>query len=68
MNELAGELGLSNNAVRTHLTALERDGLVHPSGTRPGPRKPHITYDPRRRRVDSSRGFTMLSSIISWRS
>src|SRR5205085_2923594 len=45
VNELAGALGLTNNAVRMHLTALERDGLVHPSGTRPGPRKPNITYD-----------------------
>jgi predicted ArsR family transcriptional regulator len=45
VNELAGALGLSDNAVRIHLTALERDGLVHPSGTRPGPRKPHVTYD-----------------------
>lgn len=45
VNELAGELALTNNAVRTHLTSLERDGLVHSSGTRPGPRKPHVTYD-----------------------
>src|SRR3954452_12580007 len=45
VTELAGELGLTNNAVRTHLTALGRDGLVHPSGTRPGPRKPYVTYD-----------------------
>src|SRR5215212_8255109 len=44
VNELAGELGLTNNAVRTHLTALERDNLVHASGTRPGPRRPHVTY------------------------
>jgi predicted ArsR family transcriptional regulator len=45
VNELAGELRLTNNAVRTHLTALGRDGLVHASGMRPGPRKPHIIYD-----------------------
>jgi predicted ArsR family transcriptional regulator len=45
VNELAGALGLTDNAVRTHLTALERDGLVHASGTRPGTRKPNITYD-----------------------
>jgi predicted ArsR family transcriptional regulator len=45
VNELAGALGLTDNAVRTHLTALERDGLVRPSGTRPGTRKPTITYD-----------------------
>ena len=45
VNELAGALGLSDNAVRTHLTSLERDGLVHPSGTLPGLRKPNTTYD-----------------------
>lgn len=28
VNELAGELGLTDNAVRSHLAALERDGLV----------------------------------------
>ena len=36
VHELAVALGLTDNAVRTHLTALERDGLVAPSGTRPG--------------------------------
>jgi predicted ArsR family transcriptional regulator len=44
VKELALALGLSTNAVRTHLDRLERDGLVHPSGTRPGIRKPNITY------------------------
>lgn len=42
--ELAEVLGLSGNAVRTHLTALERDGLVRPSGKRPGTRKPIVAY------------------------
>jgi predicted ArsR family transcriptional regulator len=45
VNELAEALGLTANGVRTHLISLERDGLVRQSGTRPGPRKPHITYD-----------------------
>lgn len=44
VNELAGALGLTDNAVRPHLTALERDGLVRPIGTRPGRRKPNVTY------------------------
>src|SRR5947209_17297335 len=44
VNDLAAALGLSDNAVRTHLDRLERDGLVHPSGTRTGTRKPTITY------------------------
>jgi predicted ArsR family transcriptional regulator len=44
VKELATALGISTNAVRTHLDRLERDGLVHPSGTRPSTRKPNITY------------------------
>jgi predicted ArsR family transcriptional regulator len=45
VNDLATALGLTENAVRTQLDRLERDGLVQPSGTRPGTRKPNITYD-----------------------
>jgi predicted ArsR family transcriptional regulator len=44
VNELAEALGLTDNAVRAHLTALERDGLVRQSGTRPGRRRPNVTY------------------------
>ena len=44
VNDLAAALGLTDNAVRAHLTALERDGLVRPTGTRRGPRKPTVTY------------------------
>jgi predicted ArsR family transcriptional regulator len=45
VNELAEALELTDNAVRAHLTALERDGLVRQSGTRPGKRKPNVVYD-----------------------
>lgn len=34
VDELAAELGLTDNAVRLHLTALERDGIVRSTGTR----------------------------------
>src|SRR5258708_20350194 len=44
VNELAEALGLTENAVRSHLTSLERDGLVQGLGTRPGFRKPHVVY------------------------
>jgi len=44
VNDLAAAVRLTDNAVRTHLDRLERDGLVHPSGTRPGTRKPNIVY------------------------
>jgi predicted ArsR family transcriptional regulator len=45
VTELAEALGLTDNAIRTHLTALERDGLVRQSGTRPALRKPQMEYD-----------------------
>jgi predicted ArsR family transcriptional regulator len=44
VNELAGALRLTDNAVRAHLLSLERDGLVCQSGIQHGFRKPHTTY------------------------
>src|SRR4051812_42000873 len=40
VNELADELALTDNAVRTHLAALERDGLASLRGVRRGVGKP----------------------------
>jgi predicted ArsR family transcriptional regulator len=45
VNDLAAALGLTDNAVRAHLTKLERDGLVQQVGSRPGFRKPESIYD-----------------------
>jgi predicted ArsR family transcriptional regulator len=42
--ELAAALGLTDNAVRAHLAALGRDGLVRTTGTRRGTRRPTVTY------------------------
>ena len=44
VDELATELGLTDNAVRAHLVALERDGFVGQAGTRAGARRPHVLY------------------------
>jgi len=44
VNDLAAELRLTDNAVRAHLSSLERDRLVAQSGMKPGIRKPHTTY------------------------
>lgn len=44
VEDLAGKLDLTDNAVRAHLLTLERDGLVRQSGLRRGPRKPHFIY------------------------
>jgi predicted ArsR family transcriptional regulator len=45
VNDLAESLNLTDNAVRSHLSTLERDGLVQQSGVRPGLRKPHAVYE-----------------------
>jgi len=45
VNELAEELELTNNAVRSHLLTLERDGLIRQSGVQRGHRKPHFAYE-----------------------
>ncbi len=37
VDELASRLGLTDNAVRAHLAALERDGIVRETGVRRGP-------------------------------
>ena len=44
VEELSTELELTDNAVRAHLTTLERDGLVKRNGTQKGLRKPHVNY------------------------
>jgi predicted ArsR family transcriptional regulator len=47
VEELAHALGLTDNAIRAHLTPLERDGLVRQTGTRrgPGAGKPAAVYE-----------------------
>ena len=47
VDELARELGVTDNAVRPHIAALEKDGLVHSAGTRSsgGAGKPATVYE-----------------------
>lgn len=44
VSDLAEALDVTDNAIRSHLAKLERDGLVRPSGKRPGVRKPETLY------------------------
>lgn len=44
VDELTGLLGVTRNAVREHLAALERDGVVHRSGVLRGDGKPAHLY------------------------
>ena len=45
VEELAQTLGLTDNAVRTHLASLERDGLVRQHGVRRSGGKPAYAYE-----------------------
>ena len=45
VEDLAQALELTDNAVRAHLSTLERDGLVQQHGTRRGPSKPALMYE-----------------------
>lgn len=45
VEELARSLGLTDNAVRAHLSTLERDGLVQQRGVRRGAGKPAYSYE-----------------------
>jgi predicted ArsR family transcriptional regulator len=44
VTEMAAEIGLTDNAVRSHLAALERDGLVEQRGVRRQVGKPAYIY------------------------
>ncbi|MEO7965166.1 MAG: helix-turn-helix domain-containing protein [Gemmatimonadaceae bacterium] len=46
VDELAAEVGTTDNSVRSHLTALERDGVVRQEGTRrnAGAGKPAVLF------------------------
>jgi predicted ArsR family transcriptional regulator len=44
-DELASQLGLTANAVRAHLTAMERDGIVRRTGTRAGTTRPAHLFE-----------------------
>ena len=45
VNDLAAQLGLTDNAVRANLLSLERDGLIRQRGLQRGTRKPHFAYE-----------------------
>lgn len=45
VDDLADELTLTDNAVRAHLSTLERDGFVRQQGARRGAGKPAFVYE-----------------------
>ncbi len=66
VEELAGALDLTDNAVRGHLATLERDGLVEQQGVRRGASKPSYTYalTPESERVFPKAYGTVLRQLL----
>jgi predicted ArsR family transcriptional regulator len=44
-NEIAARLGLTHNAVRSHLAALVHEGLVREAGLQPSASRPAVVYE-----------------------
>lgn len=67
VEELAGALGVSDNAVRPHLSALERDGIVRQRGTRPTGGKPATVYEvaPEAERLFTKAYIPVLTQLVS---
>jgi predicted ArsR family transcriptional regulator len=66
VDELAAALDLTGNAVRAHLTALERDEAVEQSGTRRGVTKPAVVYSTTAtsERLESRLYIPLLTQVV----
>jgi predicted ArsR family transcriptional regulator len=68
VDEVATTIGMTDNAVRSHLTALERDGLIRQSGVRrtPGAGKPAALFelDPSTEALLSSAYPPVLAAVL----
>src|SRR5271163_2970562 len=64
--DLAGEFGLSTNAVRQQLLTLERDGYVAERSVRRGPTKPTLEYSltPSAETLFPQRYDKMLNAVL----
>ena len=67
VNELAEAVGLTDNAVRTHLAGLERDGLVEQEGVRRAVGKPAFVYklSPHAETLFPKAYATILGSVLA---
>jgi predicted ArsR family transcriptional regulator len=66
VEDIAVQLGLTANAVRAQLTSMERDGLVHRSGRRPGTTRPSQIFEltPEVEQLLSRAYIPLLSQLV----
>ena len=67
VDELAVALGVTDNAIRTHVAALERDGLVIQKGVRPTGGKPAYSYEvvPEAERLFTKAYIPVLTQLVA---
>src|SRR5688572_21926167 len=67
IDDLAAALRLTDNAVRTHVAALERDGLVQQRGFRPTRGKPAFAYEvaPEAERLFTNAYVPVLTQLVA---
>ena len=70
VDELAATLGVSDNAIRVHVSALERDGVVRQRGVRPAGRvggKPAYVYEvaPEADRLFTKAYIPVLTQLVA---
>ena len=67
VDELADSLGITDNAVRLHVAALERDGIVEQRGVRPTGGKPAHVYEvaPEAERLFTKAYIPVLTQLVA---
>jgi predicted ArsR family transcriptional regulator len=65
-DDLASKLGLTPSAIRAQITAMERDGVVHRAGQRPGATRPSHVFElmPEVEQLLSSAHIPLLTQVI----
>jgi predicted ArsR family transcriptional regulator len=66
IDELASALGVTDNAIRLHISALERDGVVQQRGVRPTGGKPAYSYEvaPEAERLFTKAYIPVLTQLV----
>jgi predicted ArsR family transcriptional regulator len=67
IDELASALGVTDNAIRIHIAALERDGVVRQRGVRPTGGKPAYSYEvvPEAERLFTQAYIPVLTQLVA---
>ena len=67
VNEMAAALGLTRNAIRSHLALLEKQRLIRKSGWKTGVRRPHAAYEltPRAEELFSSAYTKVFNQLVA---